>query len=100
MSYCDIPQDYATGRPLRTASTLFIEALRADSNLEMDWLWLAEQEISASERAYSLRRALRINPESRAAQQALIALDAAPDAATGERLVQAYSAAGRTSPQH
>ena len=47
---------------------LFAQALREDSNLEMDWLWLATKVQTESQRAYCLRRALRINPRSALAQ--------------------------------
>jgi hypothetical protein len=52
-------------------SALFMEAIREDSNLEMDWLWLARQVKSRNEREFALRRALHINPRSEAAQRAL-----------------------------
>jgi uncharacterized protein YeaO (DUF488 family) len=46
------------------ADTLFAEALREDSNRELDWLWLAASRSDPRERAYCLERALLINPES------------------------------------
>ena len=45
-------------------SDLFVQALRDDSNLEMDWLWLFTQVSSVAERRYCLDRALAINPDS------------------------------------
>jgi hypothetical protein len=46
------------------ADDLFAQALRDDSNLEMDWLWLATRVRTDGQRSYCLRRALRINPRS------------------------------------
>ena len=46
---------------------LFLEMLREDSNLEMDWLWLATQVTSDGQRAYCLRRALVIHRASQLA---------------------------------
>jgi hypothetical protein len=62
--------------PAETASSdqLFLDMLREDSNLEMDWLWLATQLAPSGQRAYCLRRALRINPQSRLAQRGLAQL--------------------------
>jgi hypothetical protein len=57
-----------------TSDNLFLEMLREDSNLEMDWLWLATQVTSNGQRAYCLRRALLINPDSRLAQRGLAKL--------------------------
>lgn len=56
------------------ADDLFIQGLREDSNLEMDWLWLATQVASDDERRYCLQRALTINPGSLLAQRGLIHL--------------------------
>jgi hypothetical protein len=56
----------------------FLEMLREDSNLEMDWLWLATQVTADGQRAYCLRRALAINPESRLAQRGLARLRRRP----------------------
>ena len=47
------------------ADDLFAQALRDDSNLEMDWLWIATKVLTDGQRAYCLRRALRINPQQR-----------------------------------
>jgi len=43
---------------------LFAQALRDDSNLELDWLWLATKVRTDGQRSYCLRRALRINSRS------------------------------------
>jgi hypothetical protein len=50
---------------------LFMQAIYDDSNLEMDWLWLATNVTSNSQRRYCLQRALRINPHSRPAKRRL-----------------------------
>ena len=57
-----------------TSDDLFLQSLQEDSNLEMDWLWLATQVISDGERRYCLQRALAINPGSLLAQRGLIQL--------------------------
>jgi hypothetical protein len=56
---------------IKTPSPLFIQILAEDSNNEMDWLWFAEQLTRDAERQYCYRRALYINPISRAAQAGL-----------------------------
>jgi hypothetical protein len=61
------------GEPLPD-DPLFIQAIYDDSNLEMDWLWLATQVTSDSQRRYCLQRALRINPHSGPAQRGLAQL--------------------------
>ena len=48
--------------------------LREDSNLEMDWLWLATKVSADGQRAYCLHRALLINPQSHLAQRGLAKL--------------------------
>jgi hypothetical protein len=53
---------------------LFIQGLREDSNLEMDWLWLASRVSDDGQRRYCFRRALAINPESHLAQRGLAQL--------------------------
>ncbi len=58
---------------------LFIRMLREDSNLEMDWLWLATQVASVGQRAYCLRRALAIHPESVLARRGLAQLRRRPE---------------------
>ena len=57
---------------------LFSQGLREDSNLEMDWLWLASRVTDDSQRSYCLRRALAINPESRLAERGLAQLRKPP----------------------
>jgi hypothetical protein len=59
----------AAGEP--TSDDVFAQGLREDSNLEMDWLWLATQVRTDGQRAYCLRRALRINPRSALATRGL-----------------------------
>ena len=53
---------------------LFLQGLREDSNLEMDWLWLASRVSEDGQRRYCFRRALAINPESHLAQRGLAQL--------------------------
>lgn len=60
------------------AEQLFVRALCDDSNLEMDWLWLATQVVREHERRYCLERALRINPQSEMAQRELTKLSPVP----------------------
>jgi len=61
-------------------STLFEEALRDPSNLELDWLWLAAQLTRAGEQSYCLHQALRINPRSELAKRGLAEFARRPDA--------------------
>ena len=56
------------------AAQLFAQALREDSNLELDWLWYAANMTSSAHQRYCLRRALEINPNSEMAQHALAKL--------------------------
>ncbi|HVO41870.1 MAG TPA: hypothetical protein VMT34_04570 [Aggregatilineales bacterium] len=55
-------------------SDLSVQALINDSNLEMDWLWGAQQATTAADREYCLKRALYINPESETARRELAIL--------------------------
>jgi hypothetical protein len=64
------PSTHAMLRP----SDMFVQGLRENSNLEMDWLWLASRVSSQSERRYCLERALAINPRSSFAREELAAL--------------------------
>lgn len=57
-----------------SSDRLFMEGLRENSNLEMDWLWLASKIDDAGKQRYCFRRALAINPESRLAQRGLARL--------------------------
>lgn len=43
-------------------SSFLANRLREDSNLELDWLWAAEQVTDISEKLYCVERALYINP--------------------------------------
>ena len=56
------------------SAALFAQALHDDSNLELDWLWLAAQVTRTVERRYCLQRALYINPHSEIARQQLLKL--------------------------
>src|SRR3954451_4438649 len=60
----------AGGAPL-PVSALFAQAVRENSNLELDWLWLATQVRVAAEQRYCYARALDINPSSAPARRAL-----------------------------
>jgi hypothetical protein len=55
-------------------SDLFAAAFCANSNVEMDWLWLAAQVTNHVEREYCLYKALYINPQSTAARRGLVTL--------------------------
>ena len=49
-------------------SDLFAQALRDDSHIAMDWLWLFSQVSSVAEQRYCLDRALAIDPHSEIAR--------------------------------
>lgn len=53
------------------ASELFAQAVRENSNLELDWLWLATRVSSAAEQRYCYQQALAINPDCEWARRAL-----------------------------
>jgi hypothetical protein len=76
------PAPMASEAAPHLASNLFAQAVRDNSNLELDWLWLATQVTRDAERRYCLERALVINPHSAAAREALATLprSAAPTA--------------------
>lgn len=63
--------DQTTPIDQTTSDDLFIQGLREDSNLEMDWLWLASKVADKDQGRYCFRRALAINPESLPAQRGL-----------------------------
>jgi hypothetical protein len=60
---------------IQTPSITLQQAINEDSNLEIDWLWFAEQMTDPAEIRYCLSRALYINPNSRAATAQLQALE-------------------------
>jgi hypothetical protein len=60
------------------ANDLFAQALRDNSNLELDWLWLATKVLTDGQRAYCLRRAQRISPRSMFAQRGFALLRRRP----------------------
>lgn len=64
------------------AAALFAEAVRANSNLELDWLWLSTKMHGSFERDYCLRKALQINPSSELARRELVALEVGGQPAT------------------
>jgi hypothetical protein len=55
---------------------VFAQALRDDSNQELDWLWTYMQVTREDQRRYCLERALDINPKSEIAQRELAELRA------------------------
>jgi len=55
---------------------VFIQALRDDSNQELDWLWTYVQVTGDVQRRYCLERALAINPKSEMALHELAQLRA------------------------
>jgi hypothetical protein len=59
------------------ANDLLAQALRDNSKLEMDWLWLATKILTDGQRACCLRRTQRISPRSMFAQRGF-ALRASP----------------------
>ena len=74
----DHEQPLDAARIARSAE-LFVAALRDDSNIEMDWLWLATKVVREHERRYCLKRALLINPHSEIAKRGLATLRPLPD---------------------
>jgi len=63
--------------PVAVPSALFSQAVQDNSNLEMDWLWLATQVSRDTERRYCLERAFYINPANESVGRALAQLPAA-----------------------
>ena len=55
---------------------VFAQALRDDSNQELDWLWAYMQVTREDQRRYCLERALAINPKSEVALRELAQLRA------------------------
>lgn len=47
-----------------TPSAFLAERIRDNSNLELEWLWAAQQVSDLNERRYCLERALTINPNN------------------------------------
>lgn len=60
------------------AEALFVQAVCDNSNLELDWLWLATKLVREHEKRYCWEQALRINPRSEAARRELAALPPLP----------------------
>jgi ABC-type antimicrobial peptide transport system ATPase subunit len=56
------------------ADDVFAEALRDDSNYELDWLWAYVHVSGVARQRYCLERALAINPQSEMALRALASL--------------------------
>lgn len=51
------------------AAALFRESVQADSNLEMDWMWLYTRVSGSTERRYCLQKMLEINPSNTLARR-------------------------------
>ena len=64
-AYTDCPED-----------EVFTQALRDDSNQELDWLWTYIQVTGDVQRRYCLEQALAINPKSEMALRELAQLQA------------------------
>jgi hypothetical protein len=75
----DISQRISKPTTAEPINDLFRQALIEDSNLEMDWLWLATRVSSLQQRRFALERALQINPRSELARRGLIQLSRRPD---------------------
>ena len=75
----DISQTISIPTTEEPINDLFRQAVIEDSNLEMDWLWLATQVNSLQQRRFALERALQINPRSELARRGLIQLSRRPD---------------------
>lgn len=58
------PAERPSPLALAREAELFNLALRANSNLELDWLWLYMHLSDEQQRRYCLQRALAINPHS------------------------------------
>ena len=56
------------------AADLFAQAVREDSNLELDWLWLFTQLTRECEQRIALERVLQINPGNEIARRELARL--------------------------
>lgn len=74
-----LPCAPATMSAAQRSRMIFMRALQEDSNLEMEWLWLATQVVTVAERRYALERALAINPHSEIARADLAKLPPRPD---------------------
>lgn len=69
------PAERPTPQALAREAELFNLALRAASNIELDWLWLYMQLADPAHRRYCLQRVLAINPHSAIARRELELLD-------------------------
>ena len=72
------PQVVLSDPTLAPSSPLFAQAVRKNSNLELDWLRLAAQVTQAHEQRYCFERAVCINPASAPARRALRQLATRP----------------------
>ncbi|HMQ31400.1 MAG TPA: hypothetical protein PKD53_11775 [Chloroflexaceae bacterium] len=64
----------AEAAPWEDNGALFAEAVRANSNLELDWLWLAARVRDEEQRRFCYQKALHINPACEEAWRALAAM--------------------------
>lgn len=82
------PAGAGEDEPDADCAALFAEAVRDNSNLELDWLWLATQVRDDERRRFCYAKALHINPACEEARRALAtltpALIPARDLAFGE----------------
>jgi hypothetical protein len=72
---CGEPAERLSPQAAAREAELLNLALRASSNLELDWLWLYMQLADPSHRRYCLQRVLAINPHSALARRELELLD-------------------------
>lgn len=63
--------------PVQIRSAEFAQALEENSNLALEWCWVATKVTHPLEAAYCYHKALVIWPESQEAKQALATLEAA-----------------------
>lgn len=80
-------------------AALFDEALQANSNRSLDWLWLAEQLPGAFERRVCYERALAVDPGCAPARAGLASLDR-EDRGYARRLVFTLAADDRSGPHN
>jgi hypothetical protein len=64
-------REAGTPQTCDSADEIFAQAVRDDSNRELDWLWVYVHVIDADQRRYCLERALAITPRSEIALREL-----------------------------
>lgn len=75
LSLAGEPSERLSPQAVAREADLFNLALRAGSNLELDWLWLYMQLTDLAQRRYCLERVLAINPSSAVARRELELLE-------------------------